>query len=96
MRLIKTTQDVARSGPITRYYFRNGEQNYLVRETILSNGNRQYYAFVYFYRETRNVFGNGSTGVSQSGWRRLPYGPKQRELEREAELIFFAPNAPSN
>jgi len=92
MRLIKTTQEIGRHGPVTRYYFWNGERDYLVRETVLGNGKRSFYAFVYFYRETRNVFGNGSIGVSQSGWRRLPYGPKRRGLEKEAELLSLRAN----
>jgi hypothetical protein len=87
MRVIKTTLRNGRHGPITSYYFRNGEREYLVEDTKLRNGKHSVTAYVYFYRETSNVFGNGSTSVWQSGWRKLPNGPKRCELEKQAELI---------
>jgi len=87
MKHIKTTHSNGRHGPITSYYFKNGDREYIVNETELKNGTRNFNAFVFFCRETSNVFGNGSTYVSQSGWRRLPYGPKRRELEKYAEVL---------
>ncbi len=87
MQLIKTTLRNGNHGPITGYYFNNGEHDYKIEDTELRNGKHIVRAYVKFYRETSNVFGNGSTCVWQSGWRELPYGPKRRELEKEAGLI---------
>jgi hypothetical protein len=71
---------------IILHYFRVFGHDYLVSESTTSNRKR-FEACVGFFRITSNVFGNGSDGVPQSGWRRLPFGPKREILLREVAKI---------
>lgn len=60
-----------------RYYFRCKQVDYVV----IDRPPRRLAFKVGFSRVTSNVFGNGSDGVIQSGYRSLPEGPKRRELQ---------------
>jgi hypothetical protein len=62
------------------YYFDEDGYGYCMF-TYNLNGRPRYDTYVSFDRITSNVFGNGSVGVHQSGWRSLPArGPKHRRM----------------
>ena len=87
MNHIRTIQQTTKRGLVILHMFEGGGHDYKVEERISGDGGRRFSPKVYFQRETKNVFGNRSIGVFQSGWRSLPNGPKNRELMREAEVI---------
>lgn len=67
------------------FKFDDGGQQYLVAS---SADGRTITIMSHFFRITRNVFGNGSSNVEQSGWRRLRASGATYRRVLEAFLDF--------
>ena len=65
-------------GGIVRYTLKNHGKTYEIKEYPSDNDKPRYTVSVWFSRTTSKVFGNGSRGVEQSGWRGLPYNGATR------------------